>query len=99
MQENEPVRLRRHGSETPDGHTGLNAHLTDQLATGCHSFSLPDNGRSRAEFMMNSNSEDTWISAASTGFKKPSAARTTPTPSTARVPAKLTMMIRRHRRA
>src|ERR1022692_3284421 len=53
----------------------------------------------RAELRMNTISEVTWINAASTGFRNPKAASATPAASTPRVPAKLVMMLRRHRRA
>ena len=46
---------------------------------------------------MNTNSETTWINAASKGLRKPKAASTMPRASTPRVPAKFCQMVRRTR--
>jgi hypothetical protein len=48
---------------------------------------------------MNANSDDTWMKAATRGLRKPNAAIPTPMLSTATVPTKFCMMMRRHRRA
>jgi hypothetical protein len=42
-------------------------------------ISVAEDDRRRAEFMMKSNSDDTWINAANTGFSSPKAAKPTPT--------------------
>ena len=55
-------------------------------------------GKSRAEFKMKVSSEATWIKAANSGLNMPNAASPTPMLSTAKVPPKFCMMMRRQRR-